>query len=155
MFDEINGLPAHPLVVHAAVVFVPLLCLAAIVYAVVPRVRAKVGWAAAALAVVAPVAALLATGTGDELAESRYPGQLPPAVHDHEEFGESTLMTSIVLGLIVLVFVYLTGTRSGRARRLPSWVSMVLAVITVLAALGAGFFVVQTGDSGAQSVWGS
>src|SRR3712207_2115532 len=37
VFDQFNGMPVHVLLVHAAVVFVPLLVLAAVVYAVVPR----------------------------------------------------------------------------------------------------------------------
>ncbi len=32
MFNQILGLPAHPLLIHAAVVFVPLQIVAAIVY---------------------------------------------------------------------------------------------------------------------------
>ena len=45
MFDQINGLPVHVLVLHAAVVFVPLLALGAVVYALVPRWRPRMGWA--------------------------------------------------------------------------------------------------------------
>ena len=43
MFDQINGLPVHVLVLHAAVVFVPLLALGAIVYALVGPWRPKIG----------------------------------------------------------------------------------------------------------------
>ena len=39
MFEEFQGIPAHPLLLHAAVVFVPLLALATIAYAFVPFVR--------------------------------------------------------------------------------------------------------------------
>ena len=48
MFDQINGLPVHALVLHAAVVFVPLLALGAIVYALIARWRPRIGWAVAA-----------------------------------------------------------------------------------------------------------
>ncbi len=37
MFDTVFGLPTHPLIVHAVVVFVPLTALAAIALTVVPR----------------------------------------------------------------------------------------------------------------------
>ena len=50
---EINGLPLHPLVVHAAVIFGPLAALAALVYAVVPRWRDRLRWPMVALALVA------------------------------------------------------------------------------------------------------
>jgi hypothetical protein len=99
VFDEFNGLPMHPLVVHAAVVFVPLLCLLAVVYAVVPRVRLMVGWAAAALAVGAPIAAWVATRSGAALAETRYADQIPPAVQDHQQYGDRAMYASIALGL--------------------------------------------------------
>lgn len=155
MFEEINGLPAHPLVVHAAVVIIPLLCVAALVYALVPRVRAAIWWAAAGLAVAGPVAGFLATRSGGDLGESRYPDQTPPQVHEHEEFGEATLYASVALGLVTLVLVYFTGTASGRARRLPSWLSVALMAIVVVLALVSGYYVVRTGDSGARSVWGS
>ena len=53
MFDRISGLPAHPLIVHAAVVLVPLLALGAIVYAVVPPLRKHFRWAVGLLAIAA------------------------------------------------------------------------------------------------------
>ncbi|HEX2356851.1 MAG TPA: hypothetical protein VHI50_10380, partial [Micromonosporaceae bacterium] len=67
MFEEILGVPAHPLLVHAAVVFVPLLIAAALAYALVPALRGRVGWAVALLAVAAPLAAWFATLSGNRL----------------------------------------------------------------------------------------
>jgi len=65
VFEEFNGIPMHPLLVHAAVVFVPLLGLAAIGYAFVPLIRPHLRWILAGLAVVAPGAALFAKLSGD------------------------------------------------------------------------------------------
>jgi hypothetical protein len=154
VFEEINGLPAHPLVVHAAVVFVPLLCAAAVVYALVPRVRSAVGWVAAALSVVAPGAAWLATLSGENLRESSYPDQVPPGVTTHEGYGDLTLYWSIPLGIVTLALVYLTGTRSGQARSLPSWVALGFAAVVVVLAVVTGYCVFRAGDSGASAVWG-
>ena len=75
MFDQFNGLPLHPLVVHAAVVFVPLLVVTAILYGVVPQLRSRIGWVAALLAVAAPTAALVAMLSGRAFKESRFAGQ--------------------------------------------------------------------------------
>lgn len=152
MFEEINGLPAHPLVVHAAVVLVPLFCLAVLVYALIPRTRRATWWGMVGLAILAPAAAFLATRTGESLLETSYPDQVPDVLYDHEEFGEATLFGSLALAVVSLVLVYLT--RPAVGRRLPSWVSWVLAAIAVVLALVTGFYVVQTGDSGARSVWG-
>jgi hypothetical protein len=155
VFDEISGLPVHPLVVHAAVIFVPLLCAAAVVYALVPRVRHAVGWVAAGLAIAAPGAAWFATLSGGELKASYPPEQQAlPAIVDHEGYGDLTFYVSIGLGLVTLALVYLTGTRAGRDRSLPSWVAMGLAGLVVVLALVTGYFVFQAGDSGARAHWG-
>ena len=47
---EINGLPLHPLVVHAAVVFGPLAALAALAYVVLPAWRDRLRWPMVVLA---------------------------------------------------------------------------------------------------------
>src|SRR3954469_22962775 len=67
VFDQVNGLPVHALVLHAAVVFVPLLALGAIVYALVGKWRPKIGWAVAALAVVAPITTFVTKESGEKL----------------------------------------------------------------------------------------
>ena len=41
---EINGVPLHPLVVHAVVVFAPLAALFGIAYAVLPNWRWALRW---------------------------------------------------------------------------------------------------------------
>jgi len=66
MFRELFDLPAHALIVHAAVVFVPLAALAAILYALWPRVRQHIWWAVLGLGVVAPLTAWAAVLSGQE-----------------------------------------------------------------------------------------
>ncbi|MEU4216249.1 DUF2231 domain-containing protein [Actinoplanes sp. NPDC026623] len=153
MFDLINGMPVHALVVHAAVVFVPLLALAAIVYAVVPRWRSKIGWAALLLAIVAPTAALVAKLSGEKLYDRRVAAGMsgPPleALDEHMGFGTRTLYFSLGLGVVTLVMVLMAG------RRLPRAAELGLAVIVVALAVVSGYYVFKTGDSGAQSVWGT
>ncbi|HEU4421149.1 MAG TPA: DUF2231 domain-containing protein [Pilimelia sp.] len=157
MFDEFMGLPLHPLVVHAAVVFVPLLCLLAVAYALVPRVRVFVGWAAAALAVIAPVVAWVATRSGlaleQKLISQGFSGDILTKISEHRQFGERTFYVSIPLGLVTLALVLLTGTRAGRARTIPGWASVVLAAAVVVLAAVTAYYVFRTGDSGARAVW--
>ena len=69
MFEEVFGIPAHPLLVHAAVVFVPLQILAAFAYALVPFVRHYIAWLVAGLAALAPATALLAQESGEAFQE--------------------------------------------------------------------------------------
>lgn len=65
-FDQLFGLPAHPLLVHVPVVIIPLALLVALV-ALWPRARRGAALAAAALAVVGALGAVLAAGAGEEL----------------------------------------------------------------------------------------
>jgi hypothetical protein len=157
VFDQINGMPVHALVIHAAVVFVPLLALAAIVYAVVPRWRARVGWAAVLLAIAAPLTAWVATESGEALRERLVGNGLsgPPlaAVDDHMGYGELTWYFSLALGVVTLVMVFLTSRRSERP--LPRAAELGLTVIMVALAAVSGYYVFRTGDSGAQAVWGT
>lgn len=148
MFDQINGLPVHVLVVHAAVVFVPLLALSAVVYALVPRLRARVGWVAALLAVAAPVVAFVAKQSGEAFL-ARKPAELQPSLQGHVDAGGMTVWWTLGLGVVTLVTVFLTSRRP-----LPKVAEIGLIVLTLVLAAGAAWFVFQTGDSGARSVHG-
>ena len=157
MFDQINGLPVHALVLHAAVVFVPLLALVAVVYAVMPRWRAKVGWAAILLAVAAPATAGVAMLSGEELYDRLVANGMsgPPLekIDDHSGYGTLTFYFSLALGIVTLVMVLLTLRTA--TRRLPRAADLVLAVIMLALAAISGYYVFRTGDSGAQAVWGT
>ena len=155
MFDQINGLPVHALVVHAAVVFVPLLALGAIVYALVRRWRPRVGWAVVLLAVVAPLAAWFAKLSGEQL-EARLSaqgisGRGAEIISDHSGYGNLTFYFSLALGIVSLIMV-LAGSR---ARSLPRAVDLGLAAVMVVLAAISGYYVFKTGDSGATAVWGT
>ncbi len=84
---EINGLPLHPLVVHAAVIFGPLAALAALAY-LVPRWRDVMRWPMVIMAVVGVGAIVAAYFTGNDFLDNRPElGQLPQ-VQKHEDLGE-------------------------------------------------------------------
>jgi hypothetical protein len=157
VFDQINGMPVHALVVHAAVVFVPLLALVAIAFAVVPRWRSKVGWAAVLLAIAAPATAWVSTESGEELrarlVENGMSGPPLAAIDDHMGFGTLTFYYSLGLGAVTLVMVFLTLRRTERP--LPRAAALGLTVIMVALAAVSGYYVFRTGDSGAQAVWGT
>lgn len=156
------GIPAHPLLVHAAVVFVPLLAALTIAYALVPFVRAHTRWVLGLLALATPVAALLAKLSGDAffkrldeaggISEGYY-----PRLERHQDLGTMTLYTSIALGVLALALVYVVAPRAATpaAGRLGSTraVSVALSVLAVAAAGASLYYVIRTGDSGAKAVW--
>ena len=154
------GIPVHPLLVHAAVVLVPLLAVLAIAYAAAPFVRPHIRWVLGLLAVATPFAALLAKLSGDAFfarLQSRHRITPPyfPKIEGHRHFGTMTLYSVIVLALVTLAMVYLVAPRVEAARAAGSmrFAPLVLRALAVVAALVSLYYVVRTGDSGAKTVW--
>lgn len=156
MFREIMGLPVHPLVVHAAVVFVPLLVLLAIGYGVLPRFRARIGWAVAALAVVTPAATLVAKLSGQELLEvltaKGYPPQILDQLAQHKGYGDLLFWFSLGLGIAAVLMLWSTSGWA-RGRNLPAWLTPVFTGLVIVFGVLSAVYVYLTGDSGAQVVW--
>jgi hypothetical protein len=157
VFDQINGLPVHALVLHAAIVFIPLLAIGAVAYAVVPRWRSRTGWAALLLAIVAPVCAFVARESGLKLYERVTARGISAAgrriLDNHMNFGTLTMWFTIALGAVTLIVVLATVRRS--SNKLPRAVDVGFAVIMVALAAVTGYYVFRTGDSGATAVWGT
>jgi hypothetical protein len=155
VFDQINGLPVHALVLHAAVIFVPLLAAGAIVYAVVPRFRPRLGWAVALLAIAAPASTFVAKESGeklyDRLIAQGLKGRGAEILSDHMGFGNLTFWFSLALGVVSLIMVFATGRKTSA---LPKAADIALAVVMVGLAAVSGYYVFKTGDSGATAVWG-
>lgn len=155
---EIAGLPLHPLLVHAAVVLVPLSALTAIVLAVVPRWRWLLRWPTAGLAVVGTGLAWLATESGEALLDAR--PELEVLVEEHEEYGELLVLVMLAFAVLVLAAAWsLGGTsplasgRGAQESRIPA-LEKVLPVLLVLGAVAVLVVTVLVGDSGARAVWG-
>jgi hypothetical protein len=157
VFDQINGLPVHALVLHAAVVFVPLLALVAIGYGVLPRWRGRIGWAAVLLAIAAPVTTWVTKESGEALRDRLVANGMsgPPLelIDDHMGYGTLTFYFALALGIVTLLMVFLTLRRTEKP--LPRVADLGLTVIMVALAAVSGYYVFKTGDSGAQAVWGT
>ncbi len=147
MFDLINGLPVHPLVVHAVVVLLPLAVLGTILIAVRPAWRASYGPLVVAAAAVATVLVPVSTSSGEAL-EQRVgdPGQ-------HAQLGDQLIWFAIpvlVLSLALVLVERLHGTR----RAVPGGLRQGVAVLAIVAALACAVQVYRVGDSGARAAWG-
>lgn len=144
---EINGVPLHPLVVHAAVVFTPLAALAALAYAV-PSWRDRVRWPLVVLALVSLVSIWVAYLSGEDLRTDRFgsvTGTLAERIEDHEEWAEKLRIGVTVFAVLAFVSAWFH-TRTGAVR-------LTLTVLTVLAGLATLVLVYKTGDAGAQATW--
>ena len=156
MLNEIAGIPAHPLLIHAAVVFLPLLAVASIAYAFVPKVRGRIGWAVFLLAIVAPLSAWLATASGERLQNRLVAANFPPEILDkvsqHQGYGDRAWWFGLALGVVTLVLIFMT-SGSRRVPHVPTWVNLALGVVVAALAVGTTIYVVLAGDSGAHAVW--
>jgi uncharacterized membrane protein len=146
---EINGLPLHPLVVHAAVVFGPLAAVAALVY-LVPSWRDKLRWPMVIAAVIAAVTIYVAYLTGANFRDSRpyfSQGPLAAKIKRHQDLAGTLRLITIGFAIIAILSAWLHA-RKGAIR-------IVLNVLLAVAAVALIIWVVRTGDAGAQAVWGS
>lgn len=150
MFEEIAGLPLHPLAVHGAVVLVPLLVLVSLAYALVPKLRGRVSWLAVGLAVIAPISAVVAKLSGDAL-QAGLGLPLQGQVADHQDFGTTTMWATIGLGGLTLGLVWVR--RAGGGSQLRTWAARALTALVVLAAVVAAVYVFRAGDLGSRMVW--
>ncbi|HNM97305.1 MAG TPA: hypothetical protein PKK40_05125 [Marmoricola sp.] len=137
------GLPMHPLIVHATVVFVPLAALLVLATTFNARLRERLGSIPMITAVIAAILTPLSTATGEDLEHAvGEPG------FDHAELGEMLAWFTIPLALLVVAAWWLRRQDAGRAgiARILSWVAALVAV-------GALVMVGLIGHSGAQSAW--
>ena len=146
---EINGLPLHPLVVHAAVIFGPLAALAALVYVLVPRWRDRLRWPMLVLVLVATASIWAAYLTGENFCDSESfftEGALGEKVEKHEELADKLRFMTSGFAIVAVLAAWLH-TRTGATR-------VLLGALLALAAVGTLVLTVLTGDAGAQAVWG-
>jgi uncharacterized membrane protein len=155
---EVGGVPLHPLVVHAAVVFVPLAALAVVAFAVLPKHRWLTRWPAVLTTVVALVSVWVSRFSGHALKEDLQ--GIEQVIATHEERAE--LLSLLMIGFAVLALVGAwalggpsalvsgAGSRESRVAALD----VVLPGVLVVASLVVLVLVVLVGDAGSRVVWG-
>lgn len=168
--ESLFGLPAHPLLVHGAVVLVPLAAIGTVLIAVSARLRRQLGVAVAVLAVVAFGFTFLAKQSGEPLEEQVDETE---AVEEHAELGEVMPLFAGLLMLtsvgVVALDVYgrragggapegtpTSSSATGGPAGPPSWVkpaATAMAVLAILASVGATVQVTLVGHSGAEATW--
>jgi uncharacterized membrane protein len=145
--DTIAGLPAHPLLVHAIVVLVPLVALLEILCALWPPARERLVWLVLVLAAVTAGLTPLTVEAGEAM-YANFP-QPPAVLQEHAERGDWMPYVAVAL-LVVAVLLALLQWWSGHGRAMAA----VVAVLAVVVGLAAIAVVIRVGDSGARAVWG-
>jgi hypothetical protein len=156
----IDGIPLHPLVVHAVVVLLPLAALGAVVIAMRTSWRRSLGIPVLLVALAGVAAVPVATRTGDQL-EHALPGE-NPLIQAHEELGERLLPYAV--GFLVLVaaavIVEISAARAAAGNHAVqtavvrrSRVATGLAALAALVGIAVTWQVVLIGHAGASAVW--
>jgi hypothetical protein len=148
--DELFGLPAHPLIVHAAVVLLPLAAVATLVCAAAPGLRRPYAPIALAGALAATLAVGLAQGSGEALEEQVDETEL---VEEHTEQGESVLPWAIALSVVAVAVTALPTLYRRRPTMPARTVTAVVVALALVAGGGATWTVIDVGHSGAKATW--
>lgn len=149
--DTIHGLPAHPLLVHALVVLMPLACLAVVLHALWPFARERLGVVTPVLALVSLVLVPLVSSAGRSFQRMLHAEQ-NPLVQRHQELANQLPPWAIALFVVAAAqwgawrFAP-TGVLTGR------WARIALAVVSVAVAAGTAVLLVRIGDAGSKAAW--
>jgi hypothetical protein len=141
------GLPLHPLIVHLAVVLLPLSALGAIAISFRPAWSKRFGIIVVAGALMGAVTALISRSSGQELALQ------VGAPAEHVNYGNLLPLVAFVFFAAVTIFWLLDRGIPGNRRR-PLGLK-ILAGFVVLISVGTIVWTALTGHSGAEAVWGS
>jgi hypothetical protein len=157
----VAGVPAHPLLVHAVVVLLPLAALGAVAVAVRPAWSRPYGPLVAAAALGGAVSATLARTTGLQLESAiGVTPEFAPVVDAHEQLGTWVLWVSWPFAALAVATVVLAlrTTRAegggGGTATATRTTTRLLGAVTAAVGVAVVVLVVLAGHSGAAAVWG-
>ena len=146
LFGSVAGLPLHPLVIHGAIVLIPLAAISALVMSYLPSFSRRYGKVTLVIAVFAQASLFLAKMTGEAFEEI-----LDKDVGNHAELGE--IAPFVTLPMVALIYLRWRLDRSG-ATVGSALVRRITSLALIVASLASIVIVVLVGHSGAESVWG-
>lgn len=157
MFGSFNGMPMHPLVVHAAVVLLPLSVVGLVLLVIRPRWRRTYGWLVLVGLALSVAATVVAKESGESLA-----AQIGTPER-HAELGDVMPIIAFVLFMVGGGWIVLGWWRDrsakagadgqqGASPRQPGWMTA-LGIVAVVVAAGSMVWLYLVGDSGAKAVW--
>ena len=145
MFDSINGVPIHALIVHVAIVLIPLSAIGAILIAARPKALRFFGVKTVIAAAVGVVAGVISKTSGQNLSQRvGWP-------QEHVNYGNIFPIAAVAFLLLLVVF-WLIARGVPLNRNRPLWLKVFGAAL-ILAAIGITYLTVLTGFSGASATW--
>ncbi|WP_329787454.1 DUF2231 domain-containing protein [Lentzea sp. DG1S-22] len=156
----IDGIPLHPLLVHAVVVLLPLAALCSVAIALVPAWRRRYSWVVLGVTLAGVASVPAAKQTGEDLqAGLARNGVQSPVIQTHAELGDMLLPLALGFGVAVIALL-VAGRLADRERQAEApatktWrvISVAVSVLVVVLAVGATVQTVRAGHSGSEAVW--
>lgn len=146
-FDLITGLPVHPLVVHFAVVLLPLAAIGLIVIVFVKKWQRTFGWLVLAGLFVGFGASFVSKESGEALAARM---GLPA---EHARWGDILPFVALALLVIAAVWFWLVRQAAKKPKDVsPIAVNLAAGAAVVLAVIAVGMTIV-VGHTGAEAAW--
>jgi hypothetical protein len=156
VFDNLGNLPLHPLVVHAAVIGIPLAALLAFLFAF-PKTREWARWPLAITVVGVTAVTFVArqSGLAFEAALGIRPGNpVGDLILQHSLLANQLFYIMIGFSVIALLNVFIVSKRAADGAAKQSAILRIgLPILLVAAAVVALVWVVRVGDLGARAVW--
>ncbi len=153
----IDGLPLHPLIVHATVVLLPVAALAVLLAGVWPRARQYLNVGPLVLSVLALILLPITYTTGLNLKKEV---GATPAINHHEHLAHQLLIP--VIGLVVAALLVELVRRRRTSRGLTeapgdsgaAGLAVIAGLLAVVFAVGTIVQTVRVGEAGARALWG-
>lgn len=148
--ETLFGLPAHPLIVHAAVVLLPIAAAGVVVVAAWPRARRAYAPVVLGVALAATIAVGLAQQSGEPLEERVDRTEL---VRDHTSQAEQVLPWAIGVTIAAAAVTFAEPLRTRFGRPSATAVTAILLAGSLIVGIGATYTIVEVGHSGAKATW--
>jgi hypothetical protein len=147
--DTVGGLPAHPLIVHAVVMLLPLAVLGSVAIAARPNWNRPYAFLTATAGVLGAAAATLAKLAGDWLSEVlRLSPSVEAQVGDHGRYGLYVVVAAWPFAALTVATAIL-----GRRQNVSSMLTRTVAVLTTVGGRGVLGLTFLAGHSGSTAVW--
>lgn len=150
--ETIFGLPAHPLLVHLAVVLVPLVAIALVVVALVPKFRARF---AMPLLVVSALTALyipLVTNSGEGL-EEILDEEGNTVIEAHASLGDTAIYLGVAL-VVAAALVWWIARQEAAGKAVAKGVVAAVTAFAIVVGAGVAVQTARIGHTGAVAAWG-
>lgn len=153
---SVSGLPLHILLVHVAIIVIPVAAIVVLLSTVWPRARRWFGLVTPLLGILAAVIVPVVTQAGAWLYD-RVPSA--PLIDAHATLGDTLWPWTLALGILSVVVYgwYRYAEKRADAARPSPLARRIVAILLALAAIAVASGVVVTtvviGESGSRAVW--